>query len=62
MKLGYDSSSQRYTLNGYGLHAGDPIDVINADGTKTETRIEANEKGWYIVGFEGQYPEDLEVE
>lgn len=62
MKLGYDASSQRYTLNGYELHAGDPVKVINADGTKINSRIEKDEKGWYVAGFEDMYLEDLKVE
>lgn len=61
--LGYNADTQRYTLAGFDLHAGDGVTVIGDDGTKTETQIEYdNERRfWYFVGFEGQYPEDLTV-
>lgn len=62
-KLGYNSDSQRYTLAGLDLHAGDSVTVIGADGAKTETQIEYDNsrKLWYLVGFEEQNLEDLTV-
>jgi hypothetical protein len=62
-KLGYNSDSQRYSLNDLDLHAGDGVTVIGADGAKTETQIEYDNlrRVWYLVGFEGQSPEDLTV-
>lgn len=62
LKMGYDADAQRYTIGEYGLHAGDPVTVVNADGTETQSRIEFDQARniWFVVGYEGKYPEDLE--
>lgn len=60
--MGYDGASERYEIDGIGLHAGWPIDVIKADGSRIETRIEHDENGWYLVGIENRNLSDLNVE
>jgi len=60
-KMGYDAETRRYTLEESGLHAGDGVTVVEDVGSRVETRIEYDQarQRWFVVGYEGQYPEDL---
>ncbi|TLQ03781.1 hypothetical protein FEZ51_07680 [Pediococcus stilesii] len=43
----YNPDSQRYEIDGYGLHAGDMIQIANRDHYD---RVEYDQGGWYLVG------------
>lgn len=62
MKFRYESN--RYTLNDYLLHAGDPVTVVAVNGTKTNTSIEfdRDRNVWYLIGYEEQSLDELSVE
>lgn len=54
-QLKYNESTDRFELNGYGLHCGDCFEVLIWDSQKNEgewveTSIESNwETGWYLT-------------
>lgn len=57
-QLIYNENTDRYELNGYGLHCGDCFEVLVFNGLTNkaewiETSIESNSSGWYLVGLSG---------
>lgn len=57
-QLIYNEETDRYEMNGYGLHCGDCFEVLVFNGLTNsaewiETRIESNAEGWYLVGLAG---------
>lgn len=57
-QLTYNEETDRYELDGYGLHCGDCFEVLVWNGLTNmaewiATRIENNKDGWYLVGIVG---------
>lgn len=57
-QITYNEDTDRYEIDGYGLHCGDCFEVLVFNGLTNkaewvETRIEGNNEGWYLVGLAG---------
>lgn len=48
--FGYDMAADRLTIDGYGLHSGDPV-IAQSPAGLVHTRVESDSQGWYLVDF-----------
>lgn len=63
LQIGYEPERDRLTLDGWGIHCGQVLDVLLPDciegGIWRAVSFEYNSDGWYIPGQPGVSPVGL---